>query len=91
MLRTDVRHTEREARVFLLAQLCQMLWCRVFGITPGLLLPRLRQSRAICEVIFLLVDRSACFSPALQPRRTAGIVIVIHRAVDTFEHETFPH
>lgn len=51
---------------------------------------RLGQSRAICEVFFLLMDRSAGFSSALQHRRTAGIVKVIHGAVDMFEHEMFP-
>lgn len=39
---------------------------------------------------FLLVDRSAGFSSAWQHRRTAGIVKVIHGAVDMFEHEMFP-
>lgn len=30
-----------------------------------------------------------CVFPALHHRGTAGIVTVIHRAVDTFEHEKF--
>lgn len=88
MLGADVRGMEGKAGVFPLIQPWLQSECcdTDFRMILRLLLPA--TSRAELSVSLLFTEKKHMFLPCFAPWENCGIVIVIHRRVDTFEHET---